>query len=184
MFLKWTTLVLASLILIVLFAVGSLLFSKKGKYSTWDDFVPREKYFSGISEKENGKFESEGEKISRQCIESIFGVPFKNVRLPELINSNTGRNLEIDCYNEDLKIGLEYHGQNHYRFIPFFHGTNEKFKESQQRDKMKEDLCKTSGILLIVVPYTTRHDNICKFVKSELKKNGKMDHVHGWNDAN
>ncbi len=34
-------------------------------------------------------------------------------------------NLEIDCYSPKLKLGVEYNGAQHYKFIPHFHKNKE-----------------------------------------------------------
>src|SRR5437868_11898499 len=63
--------------------------------------------------KNGGKFESKGEKICRQTLERVFGTKFPNQRPNWLINDRTGHALEIDCYNESLKLGVEYSGIFH-----------------------------------------------------------------------
>lgn len=64
------------------------------------------------------------------------------------------KGMELDGYNDELKIGLEYNGEQHYHYNPFFHKRNEEnFIKQQQRDKLKKELCKQNNIYLIVVPY-------------------------------
>jgi hypothetical protein len=47
----------------------------------------------------------------RRILESIYHpYTFPSVRPDFLKNPATGRNLEIDCFNNQLKIGLEYQG--------------------------------------------------------------------------
>lgn len=184
-FLKWTWLVWASIVLIAIFSVISIFSNKKGVWSTMSEtLVPREKWFSFPKSQEDvKKFESRGEAISRQCIEQIFSAPFKNTRLDVLKNPNTGRNLELDCFNADLKIAVEYHGIAHYQFNPFFHKTNQDFIDSMQRDLFKKQLCDQMGITLIIVPYNTKHEQICTFLIRELTRLDKMIFVTGWNDT-
>ena len=179
----WKFVLILSLIVIVVVAGWSLLFEHEGTFNTMrEDLIPEDRWYSGKSARENDKYESKGEEIARRCIENIYGQEFKNVRLPDIKNPNTGRNLEIDCYNADLKIGVEYHGIMHYQFCPYFHKTPEDFAKAKQRDQHKQDACKQLGIALIVVPYTTSHDKICDYIKRELKRYNKLDHLTGWND--
>ena len=54
------------------------------------------------------------------------------------------------------KLAFEYQGEQHFKSITF--GGNEdeannKFKEQQDRDRLKRDLCKKRGIKLIEVRY-------------------------------
>ena len=51
---------------------------------------------------------------------------------------NNGLNLEIDCYNDELKLGCEYNGRQHYKFTPFFHKNYEAFNNQKYRDYIKK----------------------------------------------
>ena len=185
-FIKWTWILFSSIIFLIVIGLGTMMFKKSdGTFTNMkNDLVPQDRWLNNMSVDETKKYESRGEKISRDCLSNIYGMEFKNIRLNEIKNSNTGKKLEIDCYNDKLKIGLEYHGINHYRFIPFFHKTRQAFEESIVRDNYKLEMCKKLGITLIVVPYTTSHDKICSFVNRELDKFKKLDHIKGWNDTN
>ena len=116
-----------------------------------------------------GKFESKGEKICRQTMEKIYGLPFKNMRPKWLKNPETNRNLELDCYNEKLKLAVEYNGQQHYKYPSGFSGqTYEDFLNQQKRDKLKKEICEQNGVYLIVVPYNVPHDMIPTFIVYNL----------------
>lgn len=176
----WLFVVKISLLLFVIFVLFSVFGKKQG---TWTqlNIDPKEiMWYDGRSFKENQKFESKGETICRECLKSIYGVPFPNVRLNLLKNENTGKNLELDCFNKDLNIAVEYNGASHYHFIPYFHKTYDKFVESINRDEYKKIMCKNNGIKLIVVPYNLRHDKICSFITNELKKAGLLITQSGW----
>lgn len=66
------------------------------------------------------KHESKGENISTYVLEKIFKKPFLNCRPNFLNNDVTGRNLEIDCYNDELQLGVEYSGIQHYIYTEYF----------------------------------------------------------------
>jgi hypothetical protein len=173
---SWTFLVITSFIILVIIALTSLLFKKTpGTFTNVEKELLPETLYLNKSFDEQKKFESKGEQITRACLESIFNLKFVNKRIPEIKNPNTGKNLELDCYNEFLKLAVEYHGVNHYKFIPFFHKTLEKFYESQERDEYKMQMCKKLGIDLLIVPYNTKHDQICNLLKRELKRIGKTN---------
>jgi len=183
MTIKWTSIVIFCAVLLLFFIIFSLLFNKTGTFTTPDEiFGPVESRWlnRNMSAKDTQKFESKGEAISRACLENIYGVEFKNTRLDAIRNPNTSKKLEIDCYNEDLKIGLEYHGISHFKYVPFFHKNIQDFEDSQERDKFKEYVCEKLGICLIIVPYNTHHDKICRFIRAELKRNNKLEHEQGW----
>jgi hypothetical protein len=75
-------------------------------------------------------------------LENIFRRPFVKIRPDFLRNDVTGYNLEIDLYNEDLRLGVEINGDQHYKFIPFFHRNKDAFRSQQYRDEMKKVKCK------------------------------------------
>lgn len=101
----------------------------------------------------SSKFESKGEKICRDTMEKIYGVPFINTRPSWLKNPQTNRNLELDCYNEKLKLAVEYGGEQHYKWCSFAKQSYTDFRNQIYRDRIKADLCKEHGVYLIVVPY-------------------------------
>ena len=88
------------------------------------------------------------------------------------MNTETGKPLELDLYNADLKIAVEYSGEQHYRYIPYFHKTYQHFVKQKERDELKRELCKKNDICLIEVPYNV--ENIKNFLIYELKKNNKI----------
>ena len=73
--------------------------------------------------------------------------------------------LELDVYIDDLKIGIEYQGLQH--FIPVKHwGGKEGLIKTKERDKRKADLCKANGIHLI---YFYHNENLSEeFVNSKI----------------
>lgn len=111
----------------------------------------------------NGQFECQ------KAIEEIFGEKFQsNVRPNWLRNSETGRNLELDCYNEKLRIAIEYNGEQHYKFPNAFMKTAEDFKNQIRRDELKKELCKLNAVKLIIVPYNIPNSEIKNFIKSKF----------------
>ena len=101
-------------------------------------------------------FESKGEKRARTFLESYFRAPFHKARPTFLNNDVTGgmHNMELDCFNEELKLGVEYNGRQHYEYTPFFHTSKEAFYNQKYRDKLKRIYCAERGITLIEIPYT------------------------------
>ena len=98
---------------------------------------------------------SHGEQKCKDTLEELYpGYKFTSVRPDILKNPETKHNLEIDCYNDDLKLGIEYQGQQHFRYIKYFHNSIEDFYSQLDRDMTKQRLCVENGITLIIVPYT------------------------------
>lgn len=118
-----------------------------------------------------GYFESRPEQLCRKILESIYGVKFIKARPHFLKNPETNRNLELDVYNPDLKIALEYNGEFHYKW-----GNNAKmsyieFKNQIKRDQLKKKLCEENGIHLIVVPYVVSLKSIPLYIIYHLPAN-------------
>ena len=174
---------------IIFFFLYYIFFSKdkqNGTYSKNETFyIPPSPPSSKKSSKYSSKFnhvpsnnnrapkQSRGEKKCREVLQKLFNKPFPNCRPDFMFNSVTGENLELDMFDYDLKLALEYNGQQHYKYIPFMHGnTKEKFYAQQYRDRMKRDACKKLKINLIEVPYTVKEHDIEDFIKKELHQRG------------
>jgi hypothetical protein len=106
-----------------------------------------------------------------------FQKPFGKCRPDFLKNPVTGENLELDLYNEELNLGIEYNGVQHYKFNSFMHkDSNDRFQNQQYRDLIKKDLCEKKGIKLITVPYTIPEHRIASFLFMEFKRLGFEPH--------
>jgi len=116
---------------------------------------------------------SKGEMLCKKVIEDIYGVPFYCVRPDFLKNPETGRNLELDLYNDSLKIAVEYSGISHYKYPNYFHKTKDEFLKQVRRDQFKVEMCDKNGIYLITVPYTVKndYDSIRKYIEYYLPEN-------------
>lgn len=112
---------------------------------------------------------SKGQAACHKAVEEIYGRPFKqNIRPSFLKNPETGHNLEIDVYNEDLKIGIEYQGAQHYIWPNFTKQTEDQFREQLRRDDYKKKVCAKEGIHLIIVPYTVKDKDIKNYILERL----------------
>ena len=78
--------------------------------------------------------------------------------------------LELDFYNEELKIAVEYNGEQHYKYTPLFHQNEEAFKKQLQRDEQKVITCSNLNINLIIVPYSLNNYKLIEeYITSQLK---------------
>ena len=133
---------------------------------TYQDEIFKSNKYSNLYKTLNKTFKCE--ELCRNTLEEIYKVPFPKVRPDWLKNPETGRNLELDCYNEDLGLALEYNGSQHYSENSVWNADYNQFTKQKERDELKMKLCKDNNIKLIVVPYTISPDNIPEFIKNEL----------------
>lgn len=116
-----------------------------------------------------GGRESLGEAETRAALQRIFGKTFVKVRPTFLINPESHRKLELDCFNAELRLGVEYSGFQHYVFPNAFHKTQQEFDAQQRRDRYKSALCQQAGVHLVVVPYTIPRGQIEAFLRDQLR---------------
>jgi hypothetical protein len=61
--------------------------------------------------------------------------------------------LYLDFYLPLKKICFEVHGEQHYKFVSFYHSNMLNFLKSQKRDREKQEWCELNGIQYIVLGY-------------------------------
>lgn len=113
-------------------------------------------------------------------IQALTGMRFHSIRPDWLKNPITGRNMEIDDFSEELMLGLEYNGVQHYQYTPRFHQEKycqyygrvatgmEHFELQVFRDEVKKSLCDEHGITLIIVPYTVKPGDLVSYILHKL----------------
>jgi hypothetical protein len=108
-----------------------------------------------------------GELISKCAIEFLLQEQFIKIR-PDWLKNESGNNLEIDAYCDKLKLGLEYQGIQHYKYVQHFHRTMENFEKRKRYDELKKKLCEENDVTLIEVPYTVQEKDICRNIYNKL----------------
>ncbi len=99
------------------------------------------------------------EQLSREILENIYKSPFPKAR-PKFLKTERGGFLELDGFNEELKLAFEYQGIQHEKVVLFFHPRGEKdLLAIQERDKIKREKCIQNGICLLEIPskYSYNH---------------------------
>lgn len=70
------------------------------------------------------------------------------------ISVRKSETLYLDFYLPLLKKCIEVHGEQHYKFIGFYHNNMLSFLKSKKRDQDKQEWCETNGIKYIALPYS------------------------------
>jgi hypothetical protein len=68
----------------------------------------------------------------------------------------------LDIWFPDWRLGVEYHGKQHFEPVEFF-GGEETFKSTQERDARKARLCEQNSVTLFVV---TEEDDVERLVQN------------------
>lgn len=69
------------------------------------------------------------------------------------INLRKGEILYLDFYLPLKKLCVEVHGEQHYKFVGFYHSNMLSFLKAQKRDREKQEWCEINGIRYIVFPH-------------------------------
>jgi len=103
---------------------------------------------------------------------SLTNILKKVIPGEKIVNEfHIGESLRLDIYCPNYKLGIEYHGRQHFEHISFFHEFFEDFLRAQARDDRKIQLCKELGITIVIFRYTdsltedTVHDRIISAIR-------------------
>jgi hypothetical protein len=162
-----------TIMVLIIFGIINKFIGKKGNWININDvksLYNNNGYRSYYSETLKKTGSSKGEIECKRVLENIFNKPFNKER-PDFLYNNVidSGNLELDCYNKELKLAVEYNGKQHYEYTPFFHKNKESFYNQKYRDAIKRQKCKENGIKLIEVPYTVKIQDIERYIKDKIK---------------
>ena len=103
------------------------------------------------------------EKICRKYFEYILDKIFIKIR-PKFLCTSNKTYLELDGYNDELKLGWEYNGLQHYKYIKYFHKNINNFTKRVKYDKLKKELCNKNNIKLVIIPYYIKYNKMQKYI--------------------
>ncbi len=59
--------------------------------------------------------------------------------------------MELDMYNRERKLAVEYDGPQHYKYPNGVHGSKAEFEAQRRRDRYKDARCAAVGVRLLRV---------------------------------
>jgi len=63
-----------------------------------------------------------------------------------------GTKMTLDFYNANKKVAVEVQGEQHIKYVPFFHGKGRgNFASQLRRDQKKAEFCKLNNIKLVEI---------------------------------
>ena len=113
--------------------------------------------------------ESKGEKIIRLYLENNNIKFIQEHRFKDCKHKNL---LRFDFYIPNYNLCIEYDGEQHYKAFNHF-GGEERLKDTENKDKIKNNYCEDNGINLLRIPYY-EIENAEKILDREFEKLRKV----------
>lgn len=88
---------------------------------------------------------------ARKLIKKIF--PTMQILEEVGVPIRKNETLFLDFYIPLTKTCIEVHGEQHYKFVQFYHNTTLGFLRHKKRDKDKKEWCQKNEIKYIELPY-------------------------------
>lgn len=109
--------------------------------------------------------ESSGERNVRRCLESLGVKYIQEYRMPQ------ERRFLYDFYLPDYGIYIEFHGQQHYSYLPFFYKSKKEYKLRKLQDKIKVQLVELWGGKILILHYSLNtEEKVRSFLLSEFNR--------------
>ncbi|CAB4378873.1 unnamed protein product [Rhizophagus irregularis] len=114
------------------------------------------------------------ENRCREIVAKYLGPPSK-IRRPDFLKTlEYPKGLELDIPYYDHGFAIEVQGEQHVKYIEFFHrGDPNNFIKQQDRDQLKKNLCEESNIYLFYIWYNDKDPE--KTIRQELHALGLID---------
>lgn len=101
---------------------------------------------------------------ARQLLKTCF--PTLQILEEVPVPIKRSENYYIDFYIPMLKTAIEVHGEQHYKFVQFYHNNHLGFLKSQKRDREKREWCELNSIRYIELPFVESEEEWQNRVKS------------------
>lgn len=75
--------------------------------------------------------------------------------------------LYLDFFIPLKKICIEVHGEQHFKFVPFYHSNMLNFLKSQKRDREKQEWCENNNIRYIGLRFDQNENEWGQLIKDE-----------------
>ncbi len=83
---------------------------------------------------------------------------YEEVKLPGSVNPAKKSVLYLDFFVPSVMMGVEVHGEQHFKFVPFFHKTKAEFAMSKKRDLDKIEWCELNNIDLVALRFDSSEE--------------------------
>jgi len=107
--------------------------------------------------------ENTSETLCRKILEYIYKKTFPKQR-PDWLTNSDGNRMELDGYCDELKIAMERNGKQHYKFVDYFHQSDDDFEHQKKKDQERIEICTRNKVHLITIPYTVKYEDTYTFI--------------------
>lgn len=114
-----------------------------------------------VYENEDRAARSKYHLAARKLIRKVYGTYriIEEVKLPGSGSAAKKSALFLDFYIPSIYLAVEVHGEQHYKFIPFFHKTKAGYIQAQNRDDDKKEWCRINDVDLVTLKYSDSEDD-------------------------
>ena len=105
-----------------------------------------------------------GEELVRAALEEAFPEKFFNRTRGEPWMEG----LELDGYNEELRLAFEYQGKQHTERVEHFQRSEGDFEKQLERDALTEERCQDAFVTLLTISFTIKFIALRAHVRKEL----------------
>lgn len=102
--------------------------------------------------REKSKLHTQAKEVLKEVFPRMATIDEVAVRV------RRGLNLYLDIYVPSLCLVVEVHGQQHYEFIPHFHGHKHRFGRAKLNDELKKEWCEINEIRYVELAYNESAD--------------------------
>lgn len=122
---------------------------------------------------------SEGQRRVEEIVRTLL--PQEEIKF----EYHVGNRLRLDMYLPRLKLGIEYHGSQHFEFVSHFHKTKEKYLEAIQRDFEKIEACNKLGIAVVIFNYDDKltQDFVFSKISDALDEEFEFEQELTWEEV-
>ncbi|RHZ54588.1 hypothetical protein Glove_426g48 [Diversispora epigaea] len=114
------------------------------------------------------------ENLCREIVTNYLGPP-STIRKPDFLKTpEYPKGLELDIPYYEFGFAIEVQGEQHKKYIKFFHrGDLNNFIRQQEPDQLKKELCDENDIYLFYIYYDDKDPE--KIIRDELFALGLID---------
>lgn len=103
-----------------------------------------------------------GSLYNETLLYNLIKSTFPNCKVISQYSPSWLKRQRIDIYIQELNVGVEYNGLQHYQPVEYF-GGEKGFEETQKRDSLKRKLCNENDLTLLEIKY---NEDITNFIKN------------------